>query len=79
MLSLDLCTSLAHPLECQQDLLLVAARYDVREDMNVIAAQEKVQGGWQDPDMRLRSTDWGYRLVTLTRSTTCLDAHKDGT
>ena len=77
MLSLDLWTSLAHPLECQRDLLLVAARYAV--PVNVIAVLEKVQGGLQDPDMRVRSVDRGYRLIALTRSTTYLDAHKDET
>ena len=74
MLSLDLCASLAHPLECQRDLL-VAARYAVREDVNVIAVQEKAQGGLQD--MQLRSVGWGYRLIALTRNTTHLDALKD--
>ena len=50
----DLCASLAHPLERQRDLLLVTARYAVREDMHVIAVLEKVQGGLQHADMRLR-------------------------
>ena len=50
----DLCTSLEHPLEGQRDLLLVAARYAVREDMHVIALLEKVQGGLQHADMRRR-------------------------
>ena len=52
--SRDLCTSLAHPLECQRDLLLVAARHAIREDVHVIAVLEKVQGRLQHTDMRLR-------------------------
>jgi hypothetical protein len=51
----DLCTSLAHPLECWRDLLLVAARHSIREDVHVIAVLEKVQGGLQHADMRLHS------------------------
>ena len=45
MLSLvAMCTKLAHPLEGQKDLFLVAARYAVREDVRVIVIIEKVQG-----------------------------------
>jgi hypothetical protein len=51
----DLCASLAHPLERQRDLLLVAARHAVREDVHVITVLEQVQGGLQYADMRLRS------------------------
>lgn len=79
MLSLDLCTSLAHMLECQWDLLLFAARYAVLEDVNVIAVQEKAQGGLQEPDMGLRSVDPGDRLLALIHSTTYLDVPKDET
>ena len=75
MLSLDLRTGLAHPLECQRDLPLVAARYAVREYVNVIAMQEKAQGG--PHDMQLRSVEWGYKLFALTRNTAHLDALKD--
>lgn len=75
MLSLDLCTGSAHPLECQWDLLLVAAQYAVCEDVNVIAMQEKAQG--RPHDMQLRSVEWGYKLIALTRNTAHLDALKD--
>jgi hypothetical protein len=51
----DLGASLAHPLECQWDLLLVAARHAVCENVHVIAVLEKVQGGLQHADMRLHS------------------------
>ena len=57
MLSLDLGTSLAYPLECQRDLFLAAARYTARVDVGVIGVLEKVQGGLQDPDVRLRNVD----------------------
>jgi hypothetical protein len=40
----DLCASLAHPLEHQRDLLLVAARHAVREDVHVIAV--RAGPGW---------------------------------
>ncbi len=53
----DLCTSLAHPLERHGDLLLVAARHAVRENVHVITALEQVQGGLQYADMRLRRDD----------------------
>ena len=72
--SRDLCTGLAHPLDRQRDLLLVAARYAVREDVHVIAVLQKIKGGLQHADMRLRRL---IRLMVLTRSTTHLDAHKD--
>ena len=52
--SRDLCTSLAHPLECQQDLLLVAAQHATRKGLYVMAVIEKVHGGPQHADMRLR-------------------------
>ena len=47
--SRDLCTSLAHPLECQRDLLL-AARYAIREDMRIMAVLGKIEGGLQPCD-----------------------------
>ena len=50
----DLCNSLAHPLEGQRDLVPVEARYAVRGDVHIIAVIEKVQGGLQHADIRLR-------------------------
>ena len=49
--SRDLCTSLAHPLKRQQDLLHVAAQRATRKDVYVMAVIEKVQGGLQHADM----------------------------
>ena len=50
--SRDLCNSLAHLLEGQRGLLLVAARYAVRGDVHITAVIEKVQGGLQHSDIR---------------------------
>ena len=63
--SSDLRASLAHPLERQRDLLLVAARHAVREDVHVIATLEQVQGGLQYAYMRLRSDPSGYNIYRL--------------
>ena len=52
--SRDLCTSLAHRLDRQRDLLLVAARYAICKDMHVVTVLEKVQGGLQYADIRLQ-------------------------
>lgn len=38
----DLCASLTHPLKRQRDLLLIAARHAVREDVHVVATFEQV-------------------------------------
>jgi hypothetical protein len=61
----DLCASLAHPLECQRYLLLVAARHAVCENVHVIAVLEKVQGGLQHADMRLHSDISGDSIFGL--------------
>ena len=63
--SRDLCASLAHPLERQRNLLLVAARHTVREDMHVIAALEQVQGGLQYAHVRLRNDPSGDKVYRL--------------
>ena len=52
----DLCTSLTHPLDRQRDLLLVAARHAICKDMHVITVLEKIEGGLQHADMRLRGS-----------------------
>ena len=72
--SRDLCTSLAHPLERQRDLLLVAARHTVCKDVHVIPVFEQVQGGLQHAYMRLRSDtsrNSVYRLRSRDNTPRC--------
>jgi hypothetical protein len=63
--SRDLCAGLAHPFERQRDLLLVAARHAVREDVHVITALEQIQGGLQHADMRLGGVASGDRVMRI--------------
>lgn len=49
----DLRTGLAHPLERPGHLLLVAARYAIREHVDVIPVLEQVQGSLQHAHVRL--------------------------
>ena len=72
--SRDLCTNLTHPFEGRRDLLLVAARYAVREDVHAIAVIEKVQG-WTAARGHT-TTEVDIKLMALTRNTTHLDAHQ---